>query len=117
MATKAAKTSKVPLSAMTINTLADGYAGRAIDAALARAAEDILKRGDKKKRVVVIRLEITPSDSGRAKIGVSAEAKLPAYVPSETIATIDVNAGGLMFSPDCSENPDQVAIPGTGVDD
>lgn len=112
-----AKTSKVPLSAVTLNTLADGYAGRAIDSALRKAMEDILKRDDRKKRVVAIRVEITPNGDGRAKIAVSADAKLPAYVPSDTIATIDMNAGGLMFSPDCADNPDQLTLPDTGSEE
>lgn len=113
MATKT-RSSKVPLSAMTINTLADGYAGRAIDSALRKAMDDILKRDDRKKRVVSIRLEITPNGDGRVKIAVNADAKLPAYVPSDTIATIDMNAGGLMFSPDCADNPDQLTLPDAG---
>lgn len=112
-----AKQSKVPVAAMTIGTLADGYAGRAIDSALRRATDDIMKRDDKAKRTVAIKIEMKPTGDGRVKISVSADAKLPAYVPSETIATIDTNAGGLMFSPDCAENPDQVALPSMGHDE
>lgn len=105
---------KIPVAAMNINTLADGYAGRAIDSAISRVSEDILSRGDQQKRTVTIKLSFMPDDKGRCEIDVEASVRLPGYKPPKTVAKIDAAAGGLMFSPDASENPEQFAIPGIG---
>ena len=102
---------KVPLAALSLNLLADGYAGSAIDAGLRRVQEDIIERGhDGLPRTVTIKLAFTPEDKGRCKIEVDVGVKCPGYKPPATVAKYDQQAGGLVFSPDCSENPDQTTI-------
>lgn len=114
MATKT-KQAKVPVGATTLSTLADGYAGRAIDSGLARIQEDIVKRGhDGQKRTLTIKLTFTPDDKGRSAIDVDVSVKTPGYKPPKTMAKYDQQAGGLVFNPDCSENPDQLTLPETG---
>lgn len=109
-----AKSNKIPVGAVSLSSLADGYAGRAIDSGLARVMEDINKRGhDGQKRTLTIKLTFTPDDKGRSSIDVDVAVKIPGYKPPKTVAKYDEQAGGLVFSPDCAENPDQVALPMT----
>lgn len=112
MATKTTKQHKVPVAAVTLSTLADGFAGRAIDSGLSRVMEDITARGhDGQKRTLTIKLTFTPDDKGRSSIDVDVAVKTPGYKPPKTIAKYDQAAGGLVFSPDCAENPDQLTLP------
>lgn len=100
---------KVPVAALSLNLLADGYAGSAIDAGLKRVQEDIIDRGsDGQARALTIKLVFTPEDKGRCKIDLDVSVKCPGYRPPATVAKYDQRAGGLVFSPDCSENPDQL---------
>lgn len=103
---------KVPLQAVSISSLADGYAGKAIDAGFRRIMEDIVDRGhDGQKRTMIIKVTFTPSETGQCKIGVDVGTKCPSYVPPETLAKYDHKAGGLIFSPECADNPDQMTFP------
>lgn len=102
---------KVPLAGMTLAMLGDGYAGSAIDAALKNLQQDIVQRGsDGLARVLTVKVTFTPDDKLRCKIEVDVGTKIPGFKPPATMAKYDQNAGGLMFSPDCSENPDQTTI-------
>ena len=109
---------KVPVQGMTLSMLADGYAGKAIDVGLKRIMEDIVDRGhDRQKRVMTIKITFTPDQTGQCKIGVDVGTKCPSYVPPETVAKYDQQAGGLMFSPDSATNPDQMRFPEMTADD
>lgn len=112
-----ARQNKVPVAAVTLATLADGFAGRAIDSGLSRIMDDIVNRGhDGQKRTLTIKINFTPDDKGRSSIDVDVSVKTPGYRPPKTIAKYDQQAGGLVFSPDCAENPDQLTIPETVED-
>jgi len=107
---------KVIVQGLTLTQLADGYAGKAIDSALKRITDDIQDRGhDGKPRLLTVKITFTPDPSGRCEIEVDAGVKCPGYKPPKTVAKIDQRAGGLIFNPDCSENPDQAALPGAGT--
>lgn len=108
---------KVPVQGMTLNMLADGYAGKAIDAGLRRVTEDVIDRGhDGKPRTLTIKLTFTPDATGRCEIAVDVGVKCPGYKPPPTVAKYDQSFGGLAFSPDCAENPDQTTINDIDVD-
>lgn len=102
---------KIPLTAETLNQLGDGYAGKAIDAALDVLNKDIADRGDDgKARTLTVTYTFTPSPEGRCKVAVKTVTKVPAYQPPETVAKIDRAAGGLVFNPDVPANPDQATL-------
>lgn len=109
---------KRTLQALTIASLADGFAGRAIDSGLKRVFEDIDDRGDDgKSRTLTVKLTFTPGGGGTVSIDVDTAVKLPSYRPQKTLAKLDHRTGGLAFSPDASENPEQMALPGLSQDD
>lgn len=102
---------KVPIQGMSLSMLADGYAGRAIDSGLEQIARDILDRGhDGQKRVLTIKVTFEPADKGRCSIDLDVGVKIPGYRPPTTVAKYDQAAGGLVFNPEASENPDQMTI-------
>lgn len=99
---------KVPLQGMTLNMLSDGFAGRVIEEGLAAVVKDLEARGhDGKDRKLTIQLTFSPEDKGRVGIDVQVATKFPALRPPKTAARIDSRAGGLIFNPECSENPEQ----------
>jgi len=99
---------KVPLQAISLAQLSDGYAGKAIDAALEQVVRDLQDRGeDGIARKVTITITLKHVGAGRVDIDTQVATRAPAYRPPKTQAKMDARAGGLMFSPDCSENPDQ----------
>lgn len=107
---------KLLIQGVNLSQLADGYAGRAIDSGLKRITDDIIDRGaDGKARKLNIQISFTPDSSGRCEIEVEVGVKVPGYKPPKTVAKIDDRAGGLSFNPDCSENPDQAALPLAGA--
>jgi hypothetical protein len=106
--TMAAK--KVLMQAVNLSQLSDGYTGKLMDAALLEVCNDIDDRHDGKPRKITMTLTIKAAGEGRVKIGTEVTVKKPAMVPPETIARIDMNAGGFTFNPDCTENPDQKTI-------
>lgn len=102
---------KIPLTAETLNKLGDGYAGKAIDAALDVLNRDLTDRGgDGKARTLTVTYTFKPGPEGRCKIDVKTATKVPAYQPPETVAKIDLAAGGLVFNPELAANPDQLTI-------
>jgi hypothetical protein len=108
---------KMIVQGITLSQLADGYAGRAIDSGLKRVTEDIIERGgDGKTRTLNLKIQFTPDETG-CEIDVEVGVKIPGYKPPKTRAKVDERAGGLIFNPDCSENPDQAALPGAGATD
>lgn len=97
------------LQGINLGQLSDGFAGRVINDALADAAADIKNRGgDGKPRKLVIELTFIPDANGRVEIDTQVSVKAPKYRPPSTMAKINDHAGGFLFSPDCSENPDQL---------
>jgi hypothetical protein len=119
---------KVPLQGISISQLSDGYTGKALDQALASVVQDINDRGDDgqarivnvkltftptgsgddgQARIVNVKLTFTPTGSGRVDIDTQVTTKMPALHPPKTQAKLDGRSGGLIFNPDCSENPDQ----------
>lgn len=102
---------KVPLQGMTLAMLSDGYAGKAIDAGLREIERDLMERGqDGQKRTLTIKVTFDPDEKGRVDIDTQVGVKTPAFRPPKTQAKLDQRAGGLMFNPDCSENPDQTTF-------
>lgn len=101
---------KLVLQAVNLAQLSDGYAGKLFDAAMLEVCNDIDDRNDGKPRVVTLKLTIKAATEGRVKITPEVTVKKPAMVPPETLARIDMNAGGFVFNPDCTENPDQKTI-------
>lgn len=103
--------SKVSLQAVNIAALADGYAGRAIDQAIAEVVKDIGERGDDgKARTVNVKLTFTPDGKRQVEIDVQATHKVPAIRPPRTVARLGKRVGELEFNPDCSDNPDQLTM-------
>lgn len=99
---------KTPLQGISLTQLADGYAGRAIDAGIAEVSKDIDERGrDGQKRKLVLTLTFTPESNGHVEVDVQVSTKLPAFRPPTTKAKYDGAAGGLVFDPDCRDNPAQ----------
>lgn len=108
----------VPITGINLSMLADGYGGKVIDKVLTAVQEDIIDRGrDGKTRKATFTITFDPLDDNRCEVGIEANYTLPKFRPAPTIAKFDKHAGGLMFSTDCSDNPEQAAIPGAGVDD
>lgn len=101
---------KVLMQAVNLAQLSDGYTGKLMDKALMNVCNDIDDRPDGKARKIVLTLTIKAAGEGRVKILSDVQTKLPSMVPPETIARIDMNAGGFTFNPDCTENPDQKTI-------
>lgn len=101
---------KVLMQAVNIAQLSDGYTGKLLDAALLEVCNDIDDRNDGKPRVITLKLTIKAAAEGRVKITPEVNVKKPAMIPPETLARIDMNAGGFVFNPDCTENPDQKTI-------
>lgn len=102
---------KVPLQGMTLNMLSDGFAGRVIDQGLAALVKDIEERGhDGKDRELNVKLVFTPEGEGRVEIDVQVQTKLPALRPPKTSTKFDKRSGGLVFNPDCADNPDQTTF-------
>lgn len=57
---------KIPISSQTLNALGDGYAGKAIDAALDVLNRDLIDRGaDGKARKLTVTYEFKPLASAR----------------------------------------------------
>lgn len=107
----------VPLQATTLSMVSEGLLGKCIDREIKRAFDDISARGGKKTRQVFITVDITPGEEGRIEIDGQVKSKLPAYRPPTTQAKLNTQDGGIMFSPDCSENPDQMTLPLNAADD
>lgn len=103
-------TKKVLMQAVNLAQLSDGYTGKLLDKALLEVCNDIDDRPDGKARKIVLTLTVKSATEGRVKISSEVAVKLPSMVPPETIARIDMNAGGFTFNPDCTENPDQKTI-------
>lgn len=102
---------RVPLQGVSITQLADGYAGKAIDAAINAVVKDIADRGDDGlARKVTIQFTFVPTAAGRVDIDVQVKNSVPALRPPKTQAKIDLAAGALVINPDCSENPDQLTF-------
>lgn len=102
---------KIPIAGMTLNMLSDGYAGKAIDAGLRQITSDLIDRGhDGQKRTLTIRVTFQPDEKGRCEVDVDVGVKVPGYRPPKTLAKYDQAAGGFVFNPDASENPDQTTI-------
>lgn len=113
MATKRARTlPAVMLSATTLPQVSDGYVGRIMDRAILDIYQDIDKRGvrDGLPRKMILEVTFTPGSEGRVKIDSQVKTKLPSYRPEVTVAKLDANGAGLLFSPDCAENPDQLTM-------
>lgn len=99
---------KIPFQAISLAQLSDGYAGKAIDAALEQIVRDIQDRGeDGIARKVTVCLTLKHVGAGHVEIDTQVTTKVPAYRPPKTTAKLDARAGGLMFNPDCTDNPDQ----------
>jgi hypothetical protein len=101
---------KVLMQAVNVAQLSDGYVGKLLDKAFLDVCNDIDDRPDGKVRKIVLTLSIKSAGEGRVKISPDVNVKMPSMVPPETIAKIDMNAGGFVFNPDVSENPDQSTI-------
>lgn len=113
MAVKKPRTQPVKiLTATSIPQLSDGYVGRIIDQAISDVYKDIESRGvrDRLPRKMNLEIVFTPGENGRVSVDSQVKTKLPAYRPEPTITRIDAESGGLFFSPDCAENPDQLTI-------
>jgi hypothetical protein len=104
------------LQTVSLAQLSDGYAGRVIDEALQEAHKDLYQRGsDGKPRKVVITITLQPEANNQVDIDVQAKTAFPPMRPPSTKAKLDMNAGGLIFNPDCADNPDQMTIPLDGT--
>lgn len=104
-------TSQVPLSAVTIAGLSDGYLGKQIDAEILKIFQDLEDRGqDGCERKLTVEISFKMKVQGRVRIVPKVKTKLPDHVPYETIAITDKNAGGILFRPDFAENPEQRSI-------
>ena len=109
---------KTCLQATSLSALADGFAGRAIDKALSEVSRDIDDRGaDGKARKLTIILTFTPEGEGIVDIDCQVTTKMPAFRPPKTTAKLNEAAGGLLFNPDCSENPDQLTTNDVKLDE
>ncbi len=103
---------KTLLQAVNIPQLSDGYAGRVIDEALRDASKDLYERGaDGKPRKVVITVTFQPEANNQVDTDVQVKTQFPPMRPPSTKAKLDQGAGGLIFNPDCADNPDQLTIP------
>ena len=103
---------KIPISELTLPMLGDGYAGKAIAAGLEVINRDLIERGDDgKPRKLAVNVTFIPSPNGRCEIDVQVKTTCPAFRPPATVAKYDQKAGGFVFNPDASENPDQMTIP------
>lgn len=99
---------KVPLDAMTLNLLSDGYSGKVIDHGLSEVVRDLVDRGhDGKPRKLVVTFALTLEGEGRVSIDTQVKTQVPAYRPPATQAKFDRAAGGLVFNPEVATNPDQ----------
>lgn len=99
---------KVPLTGMTLNMLSDGYTGKMLDEAMKAIVKDIEDRGhDRKKRTLTLQIDFLPHGEGQVSIYSDVKHKLPSQRPPATQAKYNAAAGGLVFNPDCAENPDQ----------
>lgn len=98
------------MQAVNLAQLSDGYTGKLLDKALLDVCNDIDDRPDGKPRKITLTLNVKSAGEGRVKIASEVAVKLPSMVPPDTIARIDMNAGGFTFNPDCTENPDQKTI-------
>jgi hypothetical protein len=102
--------SKVALQAIHIPKLANGDFGKCIDRELDKICSDLDRRGDDgETRTLVIQLDFKQKN-GKVKCQEQVKAKLPAYRPDDTILMIDEKAGGMVFKPDCAENPEQMTM-------
>jgi hypothetical protein len=99
---------KVPLQGTSISQLSDGLTGKALDVAFNAVSRDIAERGDDgKPRTITLTITVTPIGQGMVEIDTQVATKTPALHPPKTNAKLSHAAGGLIFNPDCSENPDQ----------
>lgn len=101
---------KVLMQAVNIAQLSDGYTGKLLDKALLDVCNDIDDRPDGKARKIVLTLTVKAAGEGRVRITPEVNVKLPAMVPPDTIARIDMNAGGFTFNPDNTDNPEQSTL-------
>ncbi len=100
---------RVVLQATSLAALSDGYVGRIIDADLKRIFDDINDRGtDMKVRELTVTLKFKPDGYDGLSIGAATKVKLPNQVPPVTVCKLNTVAGGMVFNPDCSNNPDQM---------
>jgi hypothetical protein len=105
------------ISADALPELGEGYARKAVDRELDRIAADLDDRpDDPKARTLTIKVVFKPKGNGVHEIALDCKATLPSYRPPTTNAKIGVG-GGLVFSSDRAQNPDQTAIPGMSRDD
>lgn len=100
----------MPLVGQTLNLLADGYVGKVIDDELARIVADLDSRGhDGLKRKLTVELTFEKKQN-KVEVKAKAQAKLPPQQPFPTLTSLDRKAGGLVFNPDCADNPDQLTF-------
>jgi hypothetical protein len=100
---------KTCLQGVNLAQLSDGYTGKAIDKALGEVSRDIDDRGrDGKTRKIIITLTITPEGEDHVEIDTQVQTKMPAFRPPTTKAKLDEKAGGMIFNPDCRDNPSQL---------
>lgn len=103
---------KTVIQGVSLSALSDGYAGRVIDEAFRTVTKDLYERGqDGKPRKVTITVTMTPEGNNITDVDVQAKTTLPPMRPPTTKAKLDMAAGGLIFNPDCSDNPEQQVIP------
>ncbi|VTR92796.1 unnamed protein product [Gemmata massiliana] len=99
------------ISTQTLNALADGYAGKAIEKCLEAINRDLIDRGhDGQVRKLVVTYTFTPDAQGRLKIAMKAKHTSPDLVPPETMAKYDQRAGGYVFNTECAGNPNQMTL-------
>ena len=104
------------LAAENLAELSGGYAGLAINAALAAALKDTEDRGheDEKERKVVITIGFKKvTDDGDVRIGCKVKTSIPDYQTGDTVALLKSKRGGRVdaeFRPSNPERHDQPTI-------
>lgn len=100
------------IQAVTLSQLSDGYSGKLVDQAINQAYQDLYERGqDGKPRKVIVTYILQPEQNNQLKIDTKVKVVVPDMQPPSTIAKLDAKAGGMVFNPDCADNPDQLTIP------
>lgn len=112
MKPKVKNPSAVIMTATTMPQMSDGYVGACIDNELQSIYKDLDNRGklDGITRKLCIEISLTADPTGRIETNAKVQAKLPPLTTPKMVAKLDAAAGGMLFSPDMRENPDQLTI-------
>lgn len=99
---------RAKLESGSVEKLSGGFVGKLLDKGMVNIFEDIKDRGeDRQVRTLTLTLTFKPDGHGYVKVLPKVAVKLPALVPPETVARVDLALNGLVFSPESAENPDQ----------